>query len=75
MASVNFATNLDPNAAPGLAPNVSYLSGVTWEQWGSNPVAPPLLTFEDPVPSINFTTDTFREGSTTLLATLALQMP
>lgn len=75
MAAVNFATRLDPNAAPGLPPNVSYLSGVKWNQWGSDPVAPPLLTFEDPVPSINFTTDTFRGESTTLLANLALQMP
>ncbi|KAH9929250.1 sterol esterase [Fomitopsis serialis] len=74
-ALVNFATNLDPNAAPGLAPNISYLSGVNWEQWGSNPAAPPLLTFQDPTPSINFTADTFRDGPTALLATLALQMP
>ncbi|TFY52381.1 hypothetical protein EVJ58_g10049 [Rhodofomes roseus] len=74
-AIINFATNLDPNAAPGLAPNVSYLSGVNWEQWASDPVAPPLLTFQDPAPAINFTTDTFRDGPTTLLATLALQMP
>lgn len=75
MAAVNFATKLDPNAATNLPPNLSYLSGVTWEQWGSNPVAPPLLTFMDPAPSINFTTDNFREGSTMLLAYLALQMP
>ncbi|KAI0731479.1 sterol esterase [Fomitopsis betulina] len=74
-ALINFATKLDPNAATNLPPNLSYLSGVTWEQWGSNPVAPPLLTFMDPAPSINFTTDNFREGSTMLLAYLALQMP
>ncbi|PCH39075.1 sterol esterase [Wolfiporia cocos MD-104 SS10] len=74
-ALINFATKLDPNAAVGLAPNISYLSGVHWAKWRSNIIAPPLLTFQDPAPAINFTTDTFRSRPIALLEALSLQMP
>ncbi|KAI0942552.1 hypothetical protein AcW1_003149 [Taiwanofungus camphoratus] len=74
-ASINFATNLNPNAPPGLAPNVSILSNINWEQWASAPTAPPLLTFLDPAPSIGFTSDIYRFAAMNLLASLTLQMP
>lgn len=73
--AVNFVTNLDPNASPNLPANVSYLSDVTWPKWGSDLFAPPLLTFQDPAPAFNITTDTFREGPMALLTGLALQYP
>lgn len=73
--AVNFATNLNPNAPPGLAPNVSFLSNINWEQWASAPTAPPLLTFLDPASSIGFTSDIYRFAAMNLLASLTLQMP
>lgn len=71
---INFANNLNPNAPEGLAPGVSPLSEINWEQWGSNPSAPPLLTFMDPTPSVEITTDTFRADAMTLLNNLAMGM-
>lgn len=74
-ALINFVTNLNPNVPPGLVPNTSYLSGISWPQWGSDIISPPLLTFQDPAPSINFTTDTFRAESMAVLTALSLQFP
>ncbi|CCL99218.1 uncharacterized protein FIBRA_01233 [Fibroporia radiculosa] len=74
-ALINFVVNLNPNAPPGLVSGISHLSGVNWPQWGSDVAAPPLLTFQDPAPTFNFTTDNFRWGSTALLTSLSLQMP
>ncbi|PCH44099.1 sterol esterase [Wolfiporia cocos MD-104 SS10] len=70
---INFANNLDPNVHGGLPSNLSYLSSIDWKQWDSNPAAPPLLTFWDPVPSVNITADTYREDAIALLNNITLQ--
>ncbi|KAF9810804.1 hypothetical protein IEO21_06784 [Rhodonia placenta] len=74
-ALINFVTNLDPNAPVSLPANVSYLSGVQWPRWTLGNVSPSLLTFQDPVPAFNFTSDTFRAAPMALLTALSLQMP
>ncbi|OSX62566.1 hypothetical protein POSPLADRAFT_1142177 [Postia placenta MAD-698-R-SB12] len=74
-ALINFVTNLDPNAPAGLPANVSYLSGIQWPRWTSGNVSPSLLTFQDPIPTFNFTSDTFRAAPMALLTALSLQMP
>ncbi|EED79829.1 sterol esterase from carbohydrate esterase family CE10 [Postia placenta Mad-698-R] len=72
---INFATNLNPNAPPQLCPNISYLSKISWEQWATDALEPPLLTFQDPAPSVNITADTYRKAPMALLSNLALQFP
>ncbi|KAI0039748.1 sterol esterase [Auriscalpium vulgare] len=72
-ALVNFVTSLDPNAKRNLPANISYLSTVTWAQYGSNPFAPPLLTFNDPEPTFNFTTDTYRQAAMAAITALSLK--
>ncbi|KAI0052056.1 sterol esterase [Auriscalpium vulgare] len=73
-ALINFVTNLDPNAPKNLAKGLSYLSGVTWKQYGSNPTAPPLLTFNDPAPNISFTTDTYRQDAMASVSALNMKL-
>lgn len=69
--AVNFVTKLDPNADPTLPANISYLSGFEWPQWNSSP-SRPILTFWDPVPSINITSDTYRSDEVGLMMNLSL---
>lgn len=66
-ALINFAYNLNPNVPSTLAPNVSYLSNITWEQWNSSTSAPPLFTFLDPAPSVTISSDTYRAAAMDLL--------
>jgi len=73
-AIINFATNLNPNAPAGLAPGISYLSDINWEQYSSNPSFPPLLTFIDPAPLVEITADTFRADAMAVLTNLSLQI-
>ncbi|KAF9816518.1 hypothetical protein IEO21_04046 [Rhodonia placenta] len=70
-ALINFVTKLDPNADPTLPANISYLSGFEWPQWNSSP-SRPILTFWDPVPSINITSDTYRSDEVGLMMNLSL---
>ncbi|KAH9930128.1 uncharacterized protein B0H18DRAFT_162390 [Fomitopsis serialis] len=72
-ALIYFAHYLNPNAPSDVAANVSYLSNITWPLWNSSLDAPPLLTFVDPVPSVQFTADTYRLNATDLLTALFLQ--
>ncbi|TFY61394.1 hypothetical protein EVJ58_g4533 [Rhodofomes roseus] len=73
-ALIYFAHYLNPNAPSNVASNVSYLSNITWPLWNSSVDAPPLLTFVDPVPSVNITEDTYRLNQTDLLTQLFLQV-
>ena len=72
---VFFTNNLDPNAPADLEPGLSYLSDITWDKYNSNLDAPPLLTFSDPVPKLEITTDTFRVDAMELLNELMLLFP
>ncbi|CCL98520.1 uncharacterized protein FIBRA_00519 [Fibroporia radiculosa] len=75
-AIINFANTLNPNTPPGLPGAIlSLLSLYTWDQWGSNPSSPPLLTFVDPAPLITTTADTYRADAMQLLTNLSLQIP
>ena len=72
---VYFANYLDPNAPKKPVSTVSPLANITWPSWNSSLDAPPLLTFLDPVPSVNITTDTYRSNEMDLLTNLFLQSP
>ena len=72
---VFFTNNLDPNAPADLESGLSHLSGITWDKYNSNLDAPPLLTFSDPAPKLEITTDTFRTDAMELLNELMLLFP
>ncbi|CCM06340.1 uncharacterized protein FIBRA_08594 [Fibroporia radiculosa] len=75
-AIINFANTLNPNTPPNLpGAALSLLSLYTWDQWGSDPSSPPLLTFVDPTPLIETTVDTYRADAMQLLTNLSLQIP
>ncbi|KZT09205.1 sterol esterase [Laetiporus sulphureus 93-53] len=74
-ALINFATNVNPNAPSDLPSGVSLLSDITWDQWGSDTSAPPLLTFVDPAPLVEITTDTYRASAMNLLNELESLFP
>jgi acetylcholinesterase len=67
---VNFANALNPNTHNPK----SLLSSVNWDLWGSSAVAPPLLTFFDPAPSVNVTFDDFRIDQINLLTEVTLKL-
>ena len=72
---VFFTNNLDPNAPADLASGLSYLSDITWDKYNSDLDAPPLLTFVDPAPKLEITTNTFRVEAMELLNELMLLFP
>ncbi|EPT05372.1 hypothetical protein FOMPIDRAFT_1156199 [Fomitopsis schrenkii] len=74
-ALIFFTNNLDPNAPADLQSGLSYLSGITWDKYNSSLDAPPLLTFSDPAPKLEITTDTFRVDALELLNELMLLFP
>ncbi|KAH9936513.1 sterol esterase [Fomitopsis serialis] len=74
-ALIFFTTNLNPNAPADLESGLSKLSDITWDQWGSDASAPPLLTFVDPAPEVEITADTFRADAISLLNELMLLFP
>ncbi|TFY61853.1 hypothetical protein EVJ58_g4251 [Rhodofomes roseus] len=74
-ALIFFTNNLNPNAPADLESGLSKLSDITWDQWGSDISAPPLLTFVDPAPEVEITADTFRADAISLLNELMLLFP
>ncbi|KAF8649005.1 hypothetical protein AX16_006119 [Volvariella volvacea WC 439] len=80
---VNFVNTLDPNTPPSTpqppAPDSppSLLSNITWPRWdnsSNSSVAPPILAFLDPAPSVEVWSDTFRQEPMWLLTNLSLRL-
>ncbi|KAF8991873.1 hypothetical protein BDQ17DRAFT_1332622 [Cyathus striatus] len=70
-ALVNFVNTLDPNLPKH---NNSVPPSIHWPLYNSSINAPPLLTFFDPAPSVNITTDNFRALALTQLMNISLQL-
>ncbi|KAF9474072.1 carotenoid ester lipase precursor [Pholiota conissans] len=68
-ALVNFANTKNPNLPKN---SMSLLSAIQWPEWGSSVSQPPLLTFQDPVPAVNITFDTFRIEGMNLINKISL---
>jgi len=69
-ALIFFVSRLNPNSPNTVPGNISFLSHVQWEQWGSSNMSPPLLTFTDPEPSISFTADVYRANGMDIITSI-----
>ncbi|KAF8154264.1 sterol esterase [Crassisporium funariophilum] len=68
-ALVYFVNSGNPNAPRD---STSLLRHIQWKTWSSSPTNPPLLTFIDPAPSVNITSDTYRADAMKVLSQLTL---
>ena len=65
---VYFTRQNDPNPPAG---SISLLRDTYWPQWSSSPSNPPLLSFYDPSPTVNITSDTYRSDAMKLVIQLS----
>jgi len=68
--SVYFAGKHDPNPPAG---SISLLRHTKWPKWSSSAENPPLLSFYDPAPLVNITSDTYRSKAIELMIKLRKQ--
>jgi len=68
--SVYFAGKHDPNPPAG---SISLLRHTKWPKWSSSAENPPLLSFYDPAPLVNITSDTYRSKAIKLMIKLRKQ--